>query len=137
MNNASYRFPPHNMRQVRAEYRFIDSNVYALPFCLRFPRIKRVRSPPLRRCPEFALPRCSTLMQNCRSSCSSPPLSAFRSTRGMQCVRCRVSVTFSPERAAGTGSASARLHALSCSCCDTSTRHGCGSRTKKEMQSGC
>ena len=31
------------MRQVRADYRFIDSNMYALPFSLRFPRIKRVR----------------------------------------------------------------------------------------------
>jgi hypothetical protein len=64
-------------------------------------------------------------------------LAAAEYAADSECVRCRVSVTFSPERAAGTGSASARLHALSCSCCDTSTRHGCGSRKKKEMQSGC
>jgi hypothetical protein len=43
LSNASYRFPPHITRQVRADYRFIDSNAYALPFSLRFPRIKRVR----------------------------------------------------------------------------------------------
>jgi hypothetical protein len=64
-------------------------------------------------------------------------LAAAEHAADSECVRCRVSVTFSPERAAGTGSASARLHAPSCSCCDTSTRHGCGSRKKKEMQSGC
>jgi hypothetical protein len=31
------------MLQVRADYRFIDTHIYALPFSLRFPRIKRVR----------------------------------------------------------------------------------------------
>jgi hypothetical protein len=29
--------------QIRADYRFIDTHIYALPFSLRFPRIKRVR----------------------------------------------------------------------------------------------
>jgi DNA ligase-4 len=36
-------FTPLHAIQIRADYRFIDTQVYALPFSLRFPRIKRVR----------------------------------------------------------------------------------------------
>ena len=40
---AAPRWPCHTASQVRADYRFIDTYTYSLPFTLRFPRIKRVR----------------------------------------------------------------------------------------------